>query len=396
MPIKIKLEEEDEESLTRVLQLQLSNSTLRTPNYAVNVRELDKEYFTTEYLRGFAELSIYLSPDSLDRMINDSKFRDERGNNLRQLVQRVPKDQAIIVLPIIKPGKKSINQLNEKELTEYIHQAVDISFVPGASIVCAPMLQDIPDKLQYEIINEFLTYASSLYAYLAPSISYDSRRTQAELIKLYGDLVSKNNRILNNFICIDYYGSNPIGRYPFHNYVLNTFKRAEKELGYPIVLYGANVKYGKVGPKYSELPARDLASYFVGIDIIGPNHKKLVQPREIVEKMEANMRIKLLDREKYLYKSIESKALGDIIREKIETLSKESLDKFARKYNARESIIEAEYLREHIFKKDKDIRPLKYLMEKEAIKYDNRMKNIVIKITQQNMKTKSLWDYSKQ
>ena len=84
----------------------------------------------------------------------------------------------------------------------------------------------------------------------------------------------KNDRLLLNFLYVDYNGSNPISKYALHNYVLGYTWALQEEADEPVAMYGVNVKHSKVSQKHDEIPARDLAVYFAQADLFGENHKR--------------------------------------------------------------------------------------------------------------------------
>jgi hypothetical protein len=173
----------------------------------------------------------------------------------------------------------------------------------------------------------------------------------------------------------------------------------ERDRGEPVALYGVNVKYSRVAKKYSELPARDLASYFIGVDLFGSNHKRPIIGCQIIEVLKPGVKPKLLIREDYTYVDAEwaLQKREDPLILKIAELVKMNIKKssvVAKKYNVRETLMESGYLRERVFKSTSDIHPLSYLMSKKAVNLDERMKTIVHKVTQRFTKIRPLKDYA--
>jgi hypothetical protein len=399
MGIRVKLVEKREDSLARILRVETHRASFTTPNYAVSLNVVDNIYLTSEHFKGITEMPFEIRLDKADRIIESSELRERKASYFKYLLNKAPDDQVVVVIPILSRGKLNIEQLEESKLREYIQQFVEILAAPRVDIVCTPVFQRLPEKTYVKIIEEFVEHISLLNVIVAPSIPYASRATLSELTRLYERVASKASNFTVNFLCADYNGSNPISKYSFHNYILALSKSMERNRGEPVVLYGVNVKYSKVATKYPELPARDLASYFIGVDLVGSNHKRPIIPRQAIEVLKPGVKPKLLIREDYTYVDTE-RALQrreDPLILKIAELVKMDIKKssvVAKKYNAREILMEAEYLRERVFKSTSDIHPLSYLMSKKAVNIDERMKSIVHEVTQRFTKIRLLKDYA--
>jgi hypothetical protein len=396
MGIKVKLLEKQESSLARILRVEARGVAFSTPNYAVSLNSLDNKYLSSEQLKGVVELPVEFKLSKIGRIIGSSELRDERANRYRSLQRRVPENQVLVSVPILARDKQDIGEIEKPLLKEYIQQLVEILVSPRVNIVCTPIFHKLPEKIYVEIINDFIEHASLLDVAVAPSIPYASRAVHSELVKLYQRTLNKSSNFSLNFICVDFNGSNAINKYPHYNYVLALSKTIEKEHGEPVLLYGVNVKFGKAAPKYSEFPARDLVSYFVGVDLIGANHKKLILPQEVMDRMSPKADLKILVRQDYSYINIDKlkkdRGIGIPLSE-IESLEKSKVGEVIKRYNIREALLEAEHLRNKVFKSNSETHPVKYLLSKKGIINDERTKKIVNKVTQQFVKSKSLEDY---
>jgi len=185
--------------------------------------------------------------------------------------------------------------------------------------------------------------------------------------------------LILNFICVDYYGSNPITKYTHHNFALKLSKTLERQINEPVVLYGANIKYSRVIHKYEEIPARDLASPFTGIDIVGPNHRRPIVSRQIAPLLKQEK--KIISPTKYTYMAVnkslrerstlpelnEGKITASILLKAMENPIK--LDRVIEAYNAEKTAIELYNIR-NIFKRQENIK--QYLYNKHGIKTDQK------------------------
>jgi hypothetical protein len=241
--------------------------------------------------------------------------------------------------------------------------------------------------------------ALSLNVYVAPSLPYASRTTLNELVNIYRKWWKKEDKISRNLLCVDYNNSNAVSKYSFHNYVLTVKMLLEKEFEEPVAIYGVNVNYSRVKVKYEKISARDLFSYFIGLDVMGVNHKRIPLPSEVVERIkrkDETKSYKLLNRYEYMYVDIKDLLNKEIIANYKDHLKKileknEKIDDNIKKINMKIILEETDYLRKEIFKRSGAKHPLRYLEEKEGWKKDENAANAVLKITKRYVeKTKTL------
>jgi len=403
MALLIKLVDSCEGSLARVLDVRSSRGSFQTPTYAVSVGYVDGSILREDVLQGIVEIPARLSFKELEEAVRDVRTRERLERRVNALARRAPGDHLAVLVPILgSPKGMDLEKVGRDSVRSYAQQAVELSYNPRADVVCAPVFHGVPEHLFSDVVGEFLKAADSFNAYLAPSIPYASRSTLDSLIKVYRDYFRRSSKVLQNFICVDYNNSNAVSKYSFHNYVLTVVRQLERDYGEPLVVFGANVNYSRVGLKYRELPARDLASYFLRLDIMGPNHKAVLLPPSVVEvatEKDELTRHKLLHREDYTYVS-----LRDIL--KLPEPSTASLRELlttgrrppetVKKVNIRAILAEASYLREKVFRRERGGNPLKYLESKKASRIDPRMVEVVKKLTERyTLKVRTLDEYRK-
>ena len=403
MALLVKLVDSCEGSLARVLDVRSSRGSFQTPTYAVSVSYVDGSILREDFLQGVVELPVHLSFKELGEAVRDVRARERLERRVNALARRAPGDHLAVLVPILEsPKGMDLEKVGRDSVRSYAQQAVELSYNPRADVVCAPVFHGVPEHLFSDVVGEFLKAADSFNAYLAPSIPYASRSTLNSLIKVYREYFRRSSRVLQNFICVDYNNSNAVSKYSFHNYVLTVVHQLEKDCGGPVVVFGANVNYSRVRLKYRELPARDLASYFLRLDIMGPNHKVIPLPPNVVEvttERDELTRHKLLRREDYTYVS-----LRDLLKSPEPSTSSlrelltagRRLPETVKKVNIKAILAEASYLREEVFRGERGGNPLKYLESKKASRIDPRMVEVVKKLTERyTLKVRTLDEYRK-
>jgi len=403
MALLVKLVDSCEGSLARVLDVRSSRGSFQTPTYAVSVSYVDGSILREDFLQGVVELPVHLSFKELGEAVRDVRARERLERRVNALARRAPGDHLAVLVPILEsPKGMDLEKVGRDSVRSYAQQAVELSYNPRADVVCAPVFHGVPEHLFSDVVGEFLKAADSFNAYLAPSIPYASKSALNSLIKVYREYFRRSSRVLQNFICVDYNNSNAVSKYSFHNYVLTVVHQLEKDCGGPVVVFGANVNYSRVRLKYRELPARDLASYFLRLDIMGPNHKVIPLPPNVVEvttERDELTRHKLLRREDYTYVS-----LRDLLKSPEPSTSSlrelltagKRLPETVKKVNIRAILAEASYLKEEVFRGERGGNPLKYLESKKASRIDPRMVEVVKKLTERyTLKVRTLDEYRK-
>ena len=297
---------EDEEVPARAVKVSHQRGSFVTPSYAVSVKDFCQGLVSREKLGGIVEVFIQLKPEWLREMQKDQKLLEKFESRVNRYMKSIPDDQLVVTIPLIEGGQGfSFNENEALFAGAYIPELVTHSRV---DIVCTPIFNRVAEKNVDVLTKKFLETMSSYSVGVSLSIPYFSRVILVRLISIYMQMLSENNRALPNFLCVDYNDSNPISKYAFHNFVLGYLKSLQEEMSMSIVVYGANVKYSRVTKKYDEVAARDLASYFVQLDVFGGNHKRLLLPGEISERLKAYESLwkqKLLNRERYTYVSLD-------------------------------------------------------------------------------------------
>ncbi len=381
--IEAHLINEYDEVPARAVRIKHVKGSLETPAYAINAVEIDRRLIKEEDLRGIVEVCIPFRPEQLKSMSKDLALQQRFEYRINSYMRKIPHDQLVVAIPLVE-GKQKY-ELSIDEASFYGTYIAELISNPEVDIVCTPIFHRIAEKHVDVLVEKFLEAMTSYNVGVALSIPYTSRETREKLIKIYLDMVDKNNRALLNFLCVDYNSSNPISKYAFHNYVLRYVRELQEEIDEPVVVYGANVKYSRIAKKYDELPARDLASYFAQLDMFGGNHKRKPIPGEVAEKLKAEESIrkqKLLNRDRYIYISLdkvveEPKLAGpetDLIKKLVdEGRHRSYIEKVVKRINMRNILSEIDILRplfsgrgwQHFEE------PMQYLNSKEIVRIDH-------------------------
>jgi len=400
MKLRINIVDSFDNSLARILEITHPKGSFETPTYAVSTNYIDENILEGASLNGVVEIPVLISIKKLRRAINDIRFMERIENKIKRLINKTPKNSMIISLPLLEETRDIEPKISEpQELNMLTQYFAEISCHPEATVVCSPIFHKVPEQFYNHIIDKFMETALSLNVYVAPSLPYASRTTLNELINIYRKWWKKEDKISRNLLCVDYNNSNAVTKYSFHNYVLTVKMLLEKEFEEPIAIYGVNVNYSRVKVKYEKISARDLFSYFIGLDVMGVNHKRIPLPSEVVERIkrkDETKSYKLLNRYEYMYVDIKDLLNKEIIASYKDHLKKileknEKIDDNIKKINIKIILEETDYLRKEIFKRSGAKHPLRYLEEKEGWKKDENAANAVLKITKRYIeKTKTL------
>ncbi len=383
MTIEVKLLNEHEDVPARTLRIKHARGSLETPAYAVNVAEIDRRLIREDDLQGIVEVLVSFKSEQLENMNRDASLQQQFEYRMNSYMRRIPSDQLVVAIPILE-SKQGLTLSDSKAAVYGIYIAELISN-PSIDIICTPVFHRVAEPLIKILVEEFLHAMTTYNINVALSIPYASRETWEKLIEIYFKWLNKNNRMLLNFLCVDYNGSNPISKYTLHNYVLRYTQTLQEEINESIVVYGVNVKYSRVAKKYDELPARDLAAYFAQLDVFGENHKRKAIPKEVAERIKTKEPLskqKLLNRERYTYisldKMLENPTLAIPEVKLVKTLVEEGrhtkyIERIAKRVNIRNTLSEAKILKQVFNGKGWQTfeKPIQYLMSKEIVRIDN-------------------------
>lgn len=406
MAIESRLLNESEDVLARTLRIKHARGSLETPTYAVSVAEIDRELISEDSLQGIVEVPLLFKPEQLENMSRDASLQQRFEYRVNSYIRRISSDQLTVAVPILE-GRQDLSL--KYSVATYSTYIAELVHNPRMDIVCTPVFHRVPEQLIKVFVEEFLHAMSAYDVHVALTIPYASRDARDELVKTYLEWSNRSNRMLLNFLCADYNGSNPISKYVLHNYVLGYVRTLQEEIGVPVAVYGVNVKYSRVAKKYYELPARDLVAYYAQLDIFGGNHKRRPLPREVAERSRDETTLskqKLLNRERYTYISIDKmmedpKLMVDEVKI-VEALVAEGyqakyIERIVNRLNIKSILAETNTLRSIFSGKGWQTyeKPLQYLMSKEAIRIDETILNRLKSFTKLLRKTRKLDEYLK-
>ena len=388
MPLTIKLASMGEGVLARKLTIRHGRGSFETPAYTVNPLDVDGDLVSWDDIQGVVEYSIRLRLDALEKISANKDYQRQYEYQQHSMLRRIPEDHLVVAVPLIE-GKKGVS-VGRREARIHASHVAELVAIPRVDIVCVPVFHKLGEDYIESFIEEFLSEATTLNAYIAPSMPEVSRNTRTRLAIKYYNWQDRSNLILPNLVCVDYNGSNPISKFSFHNYIVKYIKVLEGHLGGPVAVLGVNVKYGKAAGKQEEIAARDLTSYYALLDLQGRNHKRQYLPAEVAERTRKESpltRYKLLNRMRYTYISL-GKALKEqgLLTREVERIaeiisegqSTSALERSVRLHNVRGFLAETRFLRRVLTDPSE---PLEYLRRKEAVKLDEKIMRNIKKFT---------------
>ncbi|RLE52044.1 MAG: hypothetical protein DRJ33_04645 [Candidatus Methanomethylicota archaeon] len=374
--LKTSLAYEAEEVASRSLKIMHSRGSFVTPIRALKAKGVESLEIDERELRGVVEVYASFTLSKLENARQNVIREQTIERGLQSASAKAYDNEAVIVIPNVEAIGPQTSISNPEKIGEYVAELIAIR---RADLVFSPMFYRVNEKYILEILDGFLNAASTLSKPVALTIPYVSKQVREEVTEKFLKKSNIYNNLILNFICVDYYGSNPITKYTHHNFALKLSKTLERQINEPVVLYGANIKYSRVIHKYEEIPARDLASPFAGIDIVGPNHRRPIVSRQIAPLLKQEK--KIISPTKYTYMAVnkslrerntlpelnEGKITASILLKAMENPIK--LDRVIEAYNAEKTAIELYNIR-NIFKRQENIK--QYLYNKHGIKTDQK------------------------
>ncbi len=365
----------DKGTMTRLLRIKHRKGVIESPVRAFNASSGERGFFSgLGVAGGIYEIYINLRVDKLLRIKRDRKLEEEFAYRINRRVKLAGEKDLIVVIPNIEMKLDSVGA--GENLGEYIAKLVN---VPGADVVSTLSFYRVNEDLALKIFRGFLkTIVAISNGDIALLVPYVSEEKREKFIEIYFNYAERFDNLLYNFIFADYNGSNPVGKFPYHNSLVSLTRGLEEAMGEPVLLYGVNIKYSRVSQKYDSLPARDLASPYLGVDVLGPNHRRPVLPEEIAYKMDP-LDSKIINLYDYTYVSLRnaSTVKGDqfgLMRSRVNDILKykgdlRKLELHVKLFNAESILMEMQNIKA-IIKERYQVRD--YLRGKNGLVQDKR------------------------
>ena len=291
--MKVKLINQAENLLARVIELNIQGFSIKTPKKALwsyGSRYCEAAILSAPSYRGIIEIYLRLNSDQLNKLLDDEKKRNSFKYRLVSALKKVRENEIVVLIP-----EYEATESHFKKSMEYM---ADLLLHPRVNILAVPIIRNMTLDNVIENIRTFVNSASGAFDILTvPTILPIPLLKLEALIREYEVFFSKYNSFRLDYVCLDFNSSNPISKYDIVRFTLRKFKQIENEIRTPVVIHGVNVKYGRAVHKEKIAPARDLTSPYMGIDILGSNHKPLKLPREYMVKKE----FKVLNIKEYGY-----------------------------------------------------------------------------------------------
>ena len=264
MNIRLELAGKDRELMVRKLKVKVNSFNFSTPIKALAYSGFsgrNELNLTVKYPCTLGEVCRNISLDNLKLMREDeSKFEETRKKWRKILLTSKIKCQlTTFILMIDKvPNEKLLDIL------------MDVMEGLNVDIIVMPLIKTCNTREYMDFILNFIEFIETINLrgrLLAHSIPFQITKKRSRLINTLKIL----ERLLPDIIVYDFGGSNPFSSnlYIPYRYFLEWKNTLEERKGSPILVYGVNIKYRNT--RYP-IPARDVASLFMNVDILGSNH----------------------------------------------------------------------------------------------------------------------------
>jgi len=371
---KVNLLSKAQDVPSRVLRINYGRGFFETPIRVLNVHQEGK-ILVSKGISGIVEVYLRFNFRKLEELSDNYRRQEKFAQRVRILISRYRAGNMVTLVPSVEDKPDSMPNMSPKDVGYYI---ADLVCSPDVDLVTTPIFYRVNEKLIPQIIAGFLEATSALKTKIAFALPEVSRECKKELLHLYQEYLDRSDNLLTNFICMDYNGSNPISKHVDHNLLMRIVSALEGEYSERVVVYGLNIKYSKVGKKYDKITARDLLAPYVGIDVVGSNHRRPVITREIAETFRKvpYTEKKVLDVRRYLYINLErctkerkDAKVKELIRASCSGLiSKKAFDVLLNTYNASEYLIELYNVRRLI---KEETKLYDYVTHKEGLVQDD-------------------------
>lgn len=271
MALRVRVAAEAGDVAARVLVVGHRRGALRTPAYAAAADFIDNRFLPQGSLGGLVELAVRRRPGDLRSVAMDERLELSALLRQERLVKRIPGDSLVVAVPVFDVPRR--DPVFPHQADFYASVMSYLVFHPRVDVACTPVVYGASGETVKAFTEKFLEAASAIETPVALGLSTSYPRwLRVELARLYYDrFLSRAGNAEPGMVCVDYASSNPVARLLAHEWFLRLRLHLERELGTPVLLYAANTRYSKVPCLVPERPARDLASYYAGVDAAGPN-----------------------------------------------------------------------------------------------------------------------------
>ena len=351
-----------EDSLYKSQKVKIGSKSVRTPNKAIEIRKVPSSIVFDH--RDFKEIYRVFKEKSIQkaRTTNHEESINKEINLLRS--RNSTDDQ--ITLTFTEFDSSRLPSDKEIEfLTDMSHAHSDITSLPL-----------IPQFWRYakaENVTQYAKFARECIKTIEqlnnkPIMGVIPMRIARDFLPTILD-VYQNEGI--NAFCIDFQGAT-VGssKSKIRNLLRNLKQRKMLEESF---MYGINLGSGKLIKDKEVVPARDILSFGMAVDVLGGQHIRPRLPPDIARKIWANKnieqnRIRLFNKADYGYykmnRSVASEIYPTDSKVPLSMLQKQSAEKIDKIFNMEQQGVEAAHLRE-ILKNNES--PLSYIQSKKYV-----------------------------
>jgi len=294
---QIKVEAFNDRTDARVLRLDLPSKRARTPQRALTAKigGVSELSLLSDEIN-IAEIYKNISVEKLDDINGDKDKQDDFTRDYLRPIGAIRPNTIVVGIFEINTSKQSL----EARHIDYIS---DLVAAPQVDVVATPLFSPKGNnEAWFNLTKRFVENVSdkSIIASI-PTMPHEH----------VGSFVERLLKLDIRIFALDFNGTNPTSntKYPQVRAIKRVFKSVEKDSD-ALLLYGFNVKYGKIVSPASVVPAGDMVSPAFGVDIFGTNHKRAFPKVPLAKPV-----LRVFDDRTYFYRDLNNPAQASLIQD---------------------------------------------------------------------------------
>jgi len=263
LPDLVLVKEEDSSLMSRNAVLRVGSKRIFTPCRALHLathKECESLSITNLDIRGLNEIYRRLSHNALERLESYVNIQERFNASVVNSLRKIPWQAELTLLFIEYDSKKQVPLYNQ---VEYLF---DLLYNFPVDFLIPPILRNISPVKYLDFLKIFFqisrTYNKKPMFGLIP---YGSYRDIAMVLDFY-----LNEGI--TLFAVDFNGRHPLLLSPQLGMVARKLQELHREYNQNGYLHGLNVGSGRALRKKEIAPAKDILSFFSGIDSFGASH----------------------------------------------------------------------------------------------------------------------------
>lgn len=272
----VSVKEEDSSLISRNAVLRVGSKRIFTPCRALHLatrKECESLSITNLDIRGLNEIYRRLRHNTLTRLESDVIYQEQFNASIVNSLQKIPREAELTLLFIEYDSKKQVPLNNQ---VEYLF---DLIYNFPVDFLIPPILYNISPAKYLDFLKKFFqisrTYNKKPMFGLIP---YGSYRDLAMILDFY-----INEGI--TLFAMDFKGRHPLLLSPQLGMVARKLQELHRKYNQNGYLHGLNVGAGRALRKKKIAPAKDILSFFSGIDSFGASHVPLKLTPDLYRKL---------------------------------------------------------------------------------------------------------------